>query len=114
MILGAMTGRGVDPDVALFAKLVREDEEAERRAADDQRRRRDEAERGERLRSAKDDAARHLKDLRAKGAPVATVAEAEAAYRAALAEVVAMESGQRPAWALPADVDARHDDNPEE
>jgi hypothetical protein len=94
-----MTGDGVDPDVALFAQLVREEEAAKRAAVQEQRRQREEAERVAQAQTAKDAAARRLKDLRAKGAPSTAIAEAEAAYRATLAEVVTAESGARPDWA---------------
>jgi hypothetical protein len=94
-----MTGKGVDPDVALFAQLVREEEAAKRAAMQEQRRQREEAERVAQAQTAKDDAARRLKDLRAKGASSTAIAEAEAAYRATLAEVVTAESGARPDWA---------------
>lgn len=50
---------------------------------------------------AKERAAQRLKDVRARGASNAVVAEAETAYKAALADLVAVESGERPSWAPP-------------
>lgn len=97
-------------DVRRFAELLRA-QEAKKKAEVAEGRRRADAERarveaeqaGERrltgARSAKEQAARRLKDVRARGAANAVVAEAEAAYKAALADLLAEEQGERPSWA---------------
>ena len=96
-------------DVARFAELVRAQRKREqaqvaddRRRAADERRRADEAQAESRrhadARDAKERAARQLKQVRARGSNVA-VAEAEAGYKQALADLLAIEQGARPAWA---------------
>jgi hypothetical protein len=93
----------VDPDVARFAAALKEsarrEAEAKRQAAEARQRAEQvaaEAERVKDLERAKDAAASRLRDARRSGRGVA---EAEAAYKAALAAVVAAETGERPAWA---------------
>jgi hypothetical protein len=106
----------IDPDVALFAALLRKDERdraaVERHAAEQ----REQAEaaaaerrRREDLQAAKDDAARRLKDARRRGDANA-ISQAEASYKLALADLLAAETGERPEWAPPPA--AVHDDEP--
>jgi hypothetical protein len=52
-------------------------------------------------RTAKDDAAAHVKRLRDRRATPDEIRDADAAYRTALAEFIAVESGKRPEWAPP-------------
>jgi len=97
-------------DVRRFAELLRA-QEAKKKADAAESKRRADAERarveaeqaGERrlagARTAKEQAARRLKDVRARGASNAVVAEAEAAYKVALADLLAEEQGERPSWA---------------
>ena len=54
------------------------------------------------LLSEKETAAARLRRLRADGRPRQQMAEAEAAYRAALAALTEFETGERPRWAPPA------------
>jgi hypothetical protein len=104
----------VDPeqaaeDVRRFAQLMKAKQDKERkdqadarqRAAAEKRRVEDEAAEARRAAdaaSAKDRAARRLRDARARGR-ADEVAEAEAAYKAALAEQITVEQGERPTWA---------------
>jgi hypothetical protein len=96
-------------EVARFAQLVREQAKREqarvaderRRAAEERRKADEAAAEGRRLdeaRAAKERAARALKSARARGTNAA-VAEAEQAYKRALADLLAVEHGERPAWA---------------
>lgn len=90
-----------DPaDLELFASFVRSEEQKERdakKAARDERRQADEH---ARLVKAKEDAAALVKRLRGSDRATAEQkAEADAAYKAALAAVVATETGEAPAWA---------------
>ncbi len=96
-------------DVRRFAELVkaqqaktRKDQADARQRAVDEKRRVDDAAAAERragdAQSAKDAAARRLRDVRARGT-AAQVAEAEEAYKAALAEQITVEQGERPSWA---------------
>ena len=96
-------------DVRRFAELVkaqqaktRKDQADARQRAADEKRRVDDAAAAERragdAQSAKDGAARRLRDVRARGT-AAQVAEAEEAYKAALAEQITVEQGERPSWA---------------
>ena len=104
-----------DPNLALFASYVRDDrkrsQEAKRAAREDRRR----AEEAQQLVKAKDDAAAEVKRLRSRSNATADErAAADAAYRDALAAVVAEETGERPAWAPadatePSDADAEPD-----
>lgn len=92
----------VDPDLALFAAWYRGEEDKARqakKAARDERKAADEA---NKLEAAKRDAAAEVKRLR--NDPKATPeqrAAADEAYKAALAAVVAAETGEAPAWAPP-------------
>lgn len=93
-----------DPaDLELFASFVRSEEQKERdakKAAREQRRQVDEQ---AQLVKTKEDAAALVKRLRASDhATAEQKAEADAAYKAALAAVVAAETGEAPAWAPPA------------
>ncbi len=89
----------------LFAESVRTHEAADRaaqqRAADALDRERLHA----RLRDDKQAAADAIKRLRASGAHRQRVVEAEAAYRAALADLQEFETGERPHWAPAKPVD---------
>lgn len=91
---------GVDPNLALFASYVREDREKERAAKQAARAERRKEEEAATLVAAKDAAAAEVKRLRSRTgvSPEERVA-AEAAYRDALAAVVATETGEAPAWA---------------
>lgn len=90
----------VESDLSVFAGRVVA-EKARRR--DDQRARREakrHAEDRARLLAAKDAAAAGVKRLRGRdGISAVQRAEADAAYRDALAAVVAAETGQAPSWA---------------
>src|SRR6478609_8241073 len=103
---GAAEGRPepVDPNVALFAARVREEqarEKAEKRAAREARRA---VEEHQRLVDVKEAAAAELKRLRRQGgAGAERVARADAAYRAALAALITNETGEAPPWAPPID-----------
>src|SRR5262249_30212305 len=94
----------------MFAESLRAHEAADRAARErkeaaerDARERAEAAEavrhRREELIAAKDTAAARLKRLRAEGHPRGQMAEAEAAYRAALAALQEDETGERPHWA---------------
>lgn len=90
----------VDPNLALFASWVRDEESKERAAKREAKAVRAEEEKARALVKAKDDAAAALKRVRSN--PNATAddkAAADAAYREALAAVVAAETGTTPAWA---------------
>jgi len=98
---GAGAGpEAVDPNVALFAARVREEEareKAEKRAAREARRA---VEEHQRLVDAKEAAADELKRLRRRGgAGAERVAQADAVYRAALAALITNETGEAPSWA---------------
>ena len=111
---GSAAGSGGAPqdradDVRRFAELVRAQQAKERARVSDERRRADEARRAadtaaaeaRRLTGAteaKERAARRLKDVRARGSNAA-VADAEADYKQALADLLAIEHGERPSWA---------------
>jgi len=90
----------VDPQIALFARR----HQAERQQAKDAKRARAEARLREqehaRLTTAKDGAAAKLKAVRRKERiGPGEVEVAEAAYRVALGELVAFETGAPPTWA---------------
>ncbi|WP_421119929.1 hypothetical protein ACE2AJ_00790 [Aquihabitans daechungensis] len=92
-----------DPaDLEAFASFVRSEEQKERdakKAARDERRKADQQ---SQLVKAKEDAAALVKRLRGSDRATAEQkAEADAAYKAALAAVVAAETGEAPAWAPP-------------
>lgn len=97
---------GIDPDLALFASYVRDEEQRERdtkRAAREARR---QADASQQLVAAKDTAAAEVKRLRGReGVSAEQRATADATYRDALAAVVAAETGSVPAWAPPAERD---------
>jgi len=99
----------VDPNVALFAARVREEQErkkAEKRAAREARRA---IEEHQRLVDAKEAAAAELKRLRRQGgAGAERVARADAVYRAALAALITNETGEAPPWAPPTDAGSDH------
>jgi hypothetical protein len=90
----------VDPEVALFAQRAKEERErrkAEQRA--EAERRKHEAEH-QRLIAAKDDAVAKVKELRRRDrVPPGATAEADAAYKAALAALIEFETGEAPPWA---------------
>ena len=93
----------LDPNVVLFAAWVKAEEGKERDAKKAARKAR-EAEKAERaVVDTKDAAAAEVKRLRndPKATPEAR-AEADAAYRSALAAVVVAETGEAPDWAPPA------------
>lgn len=87
-------------DLELFAEFVRAEEQKERdakKAARDERRKADEQ---SQLVKAKEEAAALVKRLRGSDRATAEQkAEADAAYKAALAAVVAAETGETPTWA---------------
>lgn len=93
--------RPADPALAAFASFVRGEEAKEREAKRAAKRERAEAEAHDRLVAAKDAAAAEVKRLRDRNAPAEQRAAADAAYREALAAVVAAETGTAPAWAPP-------------
>ncbi len=92
----------VDPQVALFAQRHREEQErqkAEQRAAAEQRKQ--EAEH-QRLIAVKDDAVARVKALKRRDrVRPGETAEADAAYKAALAALIEFETGAPPPWAAP-------------
>jgi hypothetical protein len=97
---GGTDAGGVDPDVALFAQWMRDEERKERDARRQAKENRRLEESARSLTAAKDAAAAEVKRLR--WSPSATAeqrAAADAAYRDALAAVVAAETGEAPAWA---------------
>jgi len=97
---GSARPEAVDPNVALFAARVRDEqarEKAEKRAAREARRA---AEEHQRLVDAKEAAADELRRLRRQGgAGAERIAQADAAYRAALAALITNETGEAPPWA---------------
>jgi hypothetical protein len=107
----------VERDVQLFAQRVKADEQA---ALDEKRRAREAMEyanRHDALKAAKEQAVVDLKKVRGSGAGSQRVAEAEAAYRTALADLQEFETGARPTWArtVPAtNGDASADSDPQE
>lgn len=94
------TSAPVDPAVALFAQRHQEDldrQKAEQRAAAERRKR--EAEH-QRLIAEKDGAVAKVKELRRRDrVPPGAAAEADAAYKAALAALIEFETGAPPPWA---------------
>ena len=110
-------------DLELFAQFVRTEERKERdakKAARDERRQADEH---NQLVKAKEDAAALVKRLRGSDRATAEQkAEADAAYKTALAAVVAAETGASPTWApepepapqAPVDADAADEAPPED
>ena len=97
---GVGSTKAVDPNVALFASWVKEEEareKAEKAAARAERRA---AAEHQRLIDAKEAAATELKRLRQRGgAGAERVAAADLAYREALAALITHETGEAPAWA---------------
>ncbi len=94
---------GVDPNVALFASYMRDGEQRERKAKKAAREDRLKAEAAASLVAVKDAAAAEVKRLRGReGVSAEQRGAADAAYRDALAAVVAAETGEAPAWAPPA------------
>ncbi|MBA3282523.1 MAG: hypothetical protein H0U29_09860, partial [Acidimicrobiia bacterium] len=97
-------GSGVDPDLALFASYVRDEEQREREEKKAAREARRQADTDRQLVAAKDTAAAEVKRLRGReGVSAEQRATADATYRDALAAVVAAETGSVPAWAPPAE-----------
>ena len=93
-------GASVDPQVALFAQRHKEELERQKAAQrEEAARRKKEAEHQE-LIKAKDDAVARVKALRRRDrvAPGET-AEADAAYKTALAALIEFETGAPPPWA---------------
>ena len=89
-------------DLELFAAFVRSEEQAERTAKTEARAQRRQADEVGRLQKAKEAAAAEVKRLRASDRATAEEkAAADAAYKAALAAVVAAETGEAPTWAPP-------------
>ena len=66
---------------------------------------------GAELLAAKESAAALIRQLRADGRPRQKMADAEAAYRHALAELTEFETGERPHWAPPPLVDDSDSDD---
>jgi hypothetical protein len=108
-------------DIARFADFLRERDrsaKAERAEADRRRWEQDEARREREASQArlseakarKERAVRQAKELRAKRAPAAEVAAADAEYRAALADLEELETGQRPSWSPAPPVSSVADD----
>ncbi len=92
--------RKSDPDLALFADWVRSEETKVRDAKKAAREARKEVEAGEALAKNKETAAAEVKRLRTSSrATTEDRAAADAAYREALAAVVANETGETPDWA---------------
>jgi hypothetical protein len=90
-------------DLEIFAQFVRDEEEKERSAKKAAREERRQADEHAKLVRAKEDAASRVKRLRASDrASAEEKAEADAAYKAALAALVAAETGEAPTWAPPA------------
>lgn len=95
-------GGAVDPNVALFASYMRDDAKRARDAKAAERQARQEAEAVSNLIAAKDAAAAEVKRLRGReGVSAEQRAQADGAYKSALAAVVAAETGTAPAWAPP-------------
>lgn len=97
----------VDPDVARFAERTFQQRAAEqdRKRADREARRLEEEH--EQLIGVKDAAAGEVKRLRTRDHVTASQAEdAETAYRKALADLIAFETGTAPVWAASAGTDA--------
>jgi len=99
-----------EDDIRRFAQLVKASEQkaraerdAERQRLVEERRVADEAQaearRFDDATSAKERAARTLKERRARGASAGSIAEAEGAYKTALAALVTIEQGEAPDWA---------------
>lgn len=98
--------RVADDDVKRFAALLRKKEADEQHARDtaqaevDAKRAKAElARQVEGARGTKDQAAARLRDIRKVKASAEQIAKAEADYRAALATLLELEQGTRPAWA---------------
>lgn len=90
-------------DLELFAQFVRDEERKERDAKKAAREERRQADEHAKLVKAKEDAAALVKRLRGSDRATAQEkADADAAYKAALAAVVAAETGEAPTWAPPA------------
>ena len=98
--------RVADDDVKRFAALLRKKEADEQHARDTaqaevdaQRAKAELARQVEVARATKDQAAAWLRDIRKGKASTEQIAKAEADYRAALATLLELEQGTRPAWA---------------
>ena len=93
---------GVDPALAHFASYVRGEEQRERDTKRAAREDREKANAADLLVASKDAAAADVKRLRGReGVSAEQRAAADAAYRDALAALVASETGEAPAWAPP-------------
>lgn len=68
---------------------------------------------GAELLAGKDAAAALIRHLRSDGRPRQKMADAEAAYRAALAELTEFETGERPHWAPPSPTADNVDEAPD-
>lgn len=100
--MGDSGAKGVDPNLALFASWVRDEEKRERDERRSAKAVKDEERKAQELVRAKDDAAADLKRLRnSSRATAEEKAAAEAKYREALAAVVTAETGEAPEWAPP-------------
>lgn len=92
-----------EADLELFASFVKAEERKEREAKAAAKAERRQADEHARLVTAKEDAAALVKRLRSSDRATAEEkAAADAAYKAALAAVVAAETGEAPTWAPPA------------
>jgi multidrug efflux pump subunit AcrA (membrane-fusion protein) len=98
--------RVADDDVKRFAALLRKKEADEQHArvtaqaeVDERRAKADLARQVEMARATKDQVAARLRDIRKGKASTEQIAKAEADYRAALATLLELEQGTRPAWA---------------
>ena len=100
--MGDSGSKEVDPNLALFASWVRDEEKRERDERRNAKAVKDEERKAQDLVRAKDDAAADLKRLRnSSSATGEQKAAAEARYREALAAVVTVETGEAPEWAPP-------------
>ena len=90
----------------LFAESLRAHEAADRAAQQREQEAADRAARHVALQEARRSAAERIKRLRAGEGRRELIAEAEAAYRVALAELTEFETGERPHWAPAAEAPA--------
>lgn len=95
-----------DDDVKRFAALLRKKEADEQHArhtaqaeVDERRAKAELARQIEVARASKDQVAARLRDIRKGNASAEQIAKVEADYRAALATLLELEQGTRPAWA---------------
>jgi hypothetical protein len=83
----------------LFAESIRQHEQADQAKRDRKAAAIEHKHHHEELAAAKEAAAAKIRRLRETGRPHAQMQDAEAAYRAALAELTEFETGERPHWA---------------